>query len=61
MNAYDKQSAEILADSVAILGNTERARLLIQAAYNLGRTDGKIESTREALNTVQRINDTVAA
>jgi hypothetical protein len=40
MNAYDTRSAELLKQTVEVLGDTDAARKLIQSAYDLGRIDG---------------------
>jgi hypothetical protein len=53
MNAYDTRSAELLTQAVAVLGDTDTARKLIQSAYDLGRIDGGHEQIASQLAKFQ--------
>ena len=58
MNATDKVSRDALETLATALGNSPETREMIQSAYNLGKIDGKIESTK---NAISKFHEVVAA
>lgn len=43
MKAYDAKSQQNLEQAVAVLGGSERARLVVQTIYDLGMVDGQLK------------------
>lgn len=39
---YDERSEQMLKDAVAMLGNTDMARVVVKSVYALGRCDGAL-------------------
>jgi hypothetical protein len=55
MNAAYEVSREALENAVKMFGDSPKTREIIQTVYNIGRIDGKIEATSNALSKIREV------